>query len=144
MRYFQIFDKINSFLKNVSSVFDSKKARLHLWRAAEFAYICWLPFFLFRFEFQKKIQTSWRNYLTWTADWCEKHNTLDTHRLIIFLSAIAVMQVIFWIEISSALFLIAGIHSTTSPKGLWTTKWLFFIAHKCTLFIWWMRTYKTF
>ena len=36
---------------------------------------------------------------------------------IIFLSAIAVMKVIFWIKDNSALFLIAGIHSTANSKS---------------------------
>ena len=30
MRHFQIFNKIDSFLKDVSNVFDSKKGRLDL------------------------------------------------------------------------------------------------------------------
>ena len=30
MRHFQIFEKINGFLKNVSNVLDSKKDRLYL------------------------------------------------------------------------------------------------------------------
>ena len=37
--------------------------------------------------------------------------------LIIFLSAIAVMKVIFWIEDNSALYLIAGIHSAANSKS---------------------------
>ena len=30
MRHFQIFDKIDIFLKNVSNVLDSKNGRLHI------------------------------------------------------------------------------------------------------------------
>ena len=56
-------------------------------------------FFLFRCGFQEKIEPSWRNYLIWPAHWGGEHNTPDTqNRLIIFLSVIAVMQVIFWTE----------------------------------------------
>ena len=34
MRHFQIFDKIDSFLRNVSNVIDSIKDKLHLVRTA--------------------------------------------------------------------------------------------------------------
>ena len=34
MSHFQILDKTDSFLKNVSNVLDSKKGRLHLWGTA--------------------------------------------------------------------------------------------------------------
>ena len=37
--------------------------------------------------------------------------------LVILLSAIAVMQVIFWTEDNSASFLIAGIHATVNLKS---------------------------
>ena len=58
-----------------------------------------INFFLFRCGFQGKIEPSWRNYLIWTAHWGGEHNTPDTqNRPIIFLSVIAVMQVIFWTE----------------------------------------------
>ena len=61
----------------------------------------------------------WRNYLIWTGDWGGKHNTADTQNtLIIFLSAIAVIQVIFWTEDKSALFLIAGVYSPANSKSL--------------------------
>ena len=57
----------------------------------------WLAFFLFRCEFQKKIEPSWRNYLIWSADW--GGNTPDTQNtFIIFLSAIVVTRVIVWTE----------------------------------------------
>ena len=54
MRHFQIFDKMDSFLKNVSKI-----------RTAWFTYNCWLAFFFFRYGFQEKIQKSWRNCLIW-------------------------------------------------------------------------------
>ena len=60
-----------------------------------------LAFFLFRCGCKEKIGPSWRNYLIWTADWGGKHNTPDTqNKLIIFLSAIAVTQVIFWTKVN--------------------------------------------
>ena len=58
-----------------------------------------VSFFLFRCEFQEKIEPNWRNCLIWTADWGWEQNTPDTQNtLIIFLSAVAVIQVIFWTE----------------------------------------------
>ena len=39
---FRFFDKIDSFLKNVSTALDSKKGRLYLWRTASFTHNCWL------------------------------------------------------------------------------------------------------
>ena len=51
MCYFQILDKVGSFLKSVSNALDSKKGRLHLWRTGYFTYSCWLASFLFRCEF---------------------------------------------------------------------------------------------
>ena len=54
--------------------------------------------FFFRCGFQNRIEPSWRNYLTWTADRVGEHNTPDTQNiLIIFLSEIALMQ-IFWTD----------------------------------------------
>ena len=69
MRHLQIFDKIDSFLKNVSNVLDNKKVRLHLGRTAYTTCNCWLAFFLFRCRFQEKIEPSSRNCLIWIADW---------------------------------------------------------------------------
>ena len=95
MRLFQIFDKINSFLKNVSNDLIAKKVdcifplNLHLIIAERF--------FVFHYGFQEKLEA--RNYLIWTADWAGEHNNPDTENtLIIFLSAIAVMQLNFWTE----------------------------------------------
>ena len=34
LRYFKIFNDIDSFLKNVLNVLYSKKVRLHFWKAA--------------------------------------------------------------------------------------------------------------
>ena len=60
---------------------------------------CWLAFCLFLCEFQEKIETSWRNYLTWIADRGGEHNTPDTlNTLVNSLSAIAIMQEILWTE----------------------------------------------
>ena len=96
---FRIFHKIDSFLKNISHGFDSKKSRLHLWRTASFTYKCWYTFFLFCCGFQEKLEPCLLNYLIWTANWDGEHNNFNTQNtLIIFLSAIAVMQVIFWVE----------------------------------------------
>ena len=75
---FQIFDKIDSFLKHISNVLDSKKGRIYLWRTFLFTYNCWLTFFLFRCGFQEEIEPSWRNYLIWTTDRGGEHNILDT------------------------------------------------------------------
>ena len=87
MIHFQIFDKIDSFLKNISNVLDSKKARLHLWIIAWFTKYCWLAFFLFLSLSLTKIEPSWRNCLIWTVDWGGEHNTADTENaLIIFLT----------------------------------------------------------
>ena len=65
--HFQIFSKIDSFLKHVSKNFDSKKSTSHVlfffWRTTKFKCNCWLAFFLFRFEFLEKIDLSLRNYL---------------------------------------------------------------------------------
>ena len=48
--------------------------------------------------FQEKIEPSWRNYFIWTPDWGGEHSTQDTQNaLLIFLSAITVMQVTFWV-----------------------------------------------
>ena len=63
MGHFQIFSKIDSFLKHVSKNFDSKKSTSHLWRTTKFKCNCWLAFFLFRFEFLEKIDISLRNCL---------------------------------------------------------------------------------
>ena len=50
-------------------------------------------------ELQKENWAMLKNYFIWTAVWGGKHNTLDTQNtLIIFLSAFALMQVIFWTE----------------------------------------------
>ena len=55
--------------------------------------------FHFHCGFLEKIEPSWRNYFIWTANWDGEHNTLDTQNTLVFcLSAIAVMQVIFWTE----------------------------------------------
>ena len=69
MRHLQIFDKIDSFLKNVSNLLDNKKVRLHLGRTAYTTCNCWLAFFFFRCRFQEKIEPSSRNCLIWIADW---------------------------------------------------------------------------
>ena len=46
-----------------------------------------------------KLLANLLNYLIWTADWDGEPNTPDTkNTLIIFLSAITVIQVIFWTE----------------------------------------------
>ena len=119
MRHFQASNKIDSFLKNVSNVLDSKKCRLHLWKTTYFTYNCWLVYFLFRCGFHKKIEPSWRNDLIWTVDWGQEHNTWDAYnKLIISSSAIAVMQGFFDLKIISAFFLIIGIPSTTNSKSL--------------------------
>ena len=61
--------------------------------------IVFLTFLLFRCGFQEKIEPSRRNYLIWTADWGGVQNTPNRQNgLIIFLSAIALMQVISWTE----------------------------------------------
>ena len=75
-------------------------------------------FFLFCSGFQEKIDLSRRNYLIWIHLLIWMHlNTQNT--LIIFLSTIAVMQVIFWTEDNFCLIsYIAGIHSTENPKTL--------------------------
>ena len=58
--------------------------------------------FFFRCGFQEKIEPSWRKYLIWTAGWGGEHNAPDTQNtqntLIIFSSAFAGIQVIFWTE----------------------------------------------
>ena len=77
-------------------------------------YNCWLGFFLFLCRFQEKIEPSLGNKLISTADWGGEQNTSDTQNTLIFLSAIAVMQLIFWTEEISAFFLIAGILSTAN------------------------------
>ena len=101
MRHFQIFDKIDSFLKKCFKCPWQQKWYIHLWGTAECTYNCLLAFFLFRCGCKKKIGPSWRNYLIWTADWGGQHNTPDTqNKLNIFLSAIAVTQVIFWTKVN--------------------------------------------
>ena len=55
-----------------------------------------VSFFLFRCEFQEKIEPSWRNYLIRTADWGGQQNNSDTQNILIISSAIATMKVIYW------------------------------------------------
>ena len=56
-----------------------------------------VSFFSLPLWIQEKIEARWRNYLILTADVGEECNITDTQNaLIIFLSAIAVMQEIFW------------------------------------------------
>ena len=79
-----------------------------------------VSFFLFRRGFQEKIESSWRNYSTWGV---EEHNASDTQNTItIFLSEIAVLQVIFLTDIISALFVIVETHSDANSKSLQTSK----------------------
>ena len=62
-------------------------------------------FFLFRCGFQEKTEPSWRNYLIWTVEWGGEHNIPNTqNRLIIFLSAVEIMQVMFWTEYNFRFF----------------------------------------
>ena len=60
----------------------------------------------------------------WTADWEEEYNTPDKQNtIIIFLTTIAVMQVIFWSkDLISSLFLVAEIHSIKNSESLQTRK----------------------
>ena len=62
----------------------------------------WLAFFLFFCGFQQKIELSSKNFLIWTSEWGRaKHQKYcQKAALIIFLSAIAVMQVIFWNKVN--------------------------------------------
>ena len=77
-----------------------------------------VSFFSLPLWIQEKIEPRWRNYLILTADVGEECNITDTQNaLIIFLSAIAVMQVIFLTEDNFCFFLIAAIHSTVNSKG---------------------------
>ena len=77
----------------------AKKLDYIFWRLAKFTYNCWWAFLLFRCGVQEKIEPNWKNYLIWIVGWGRKPNTLDTQNtIIIFLSAIAVMLMIFWTE----------------------------------------------
>ena len=50
-------------------------------------------------SWRKESQAEENKYLIWTADWCGEHSTpRNTEYNYTFLSAIAVMQVIFWTE----------------------------------------------
>ena len=50
-------------------------------------------------SWRKESQAKENKYLIWTADWGGEHNTpRHTGYTLFFLSAIAVMQVIFWTE----------------------------------------------
>ena len=55
MCHFQTFNKIDSFLKNVSNILDEEPFNLHI--------IVGQLFFLFHWEFQEKIEPSSRNFL---------------------------------------------------------------------------------
>ena len=55
-----------------------------------FSLLLWIP---------GENRPSWRNYLIWTAEWGREHDVLDRQNTLnIFLSTIAVMQVIFRTE----------------------------------------------
>ena len=60
--------------------------------------------------------------------WSRVHNASDKQNtLSLFLSAIAVIQLIFWTVDN---FCFVGIHSTTNSKNLKTDKYLLFLAHQ--------------
>ena len=65
--------------------------------------------------FQDKIEPSWRNHLTWTADRGGEHNMPNKQNtFIIFLSIITVMQVIFWTE--DNFYFIPGCRNSLNSK----------------------------
>ena len=74
-----------------------------------------MSFFLFFCELQQKIETIWRNYLFELQNQAER-NTRSKPTAPHYSSATATMLVIFGRNVISALFQIAGIHSTTSLK----------------------------
>ena len=97
MRHFQIFDKIDSSLKYFSTVFDSKKGRLHLWRTSRNLHI------IFRWHFFLSLWIPVENWaklkklfnlngrLSWRAQY-------PRTTFIIFLSTIVLMKVNFWTQ----------------------------------------------
>ena len=94
-----------------------------------------VSFFLFCCGFQDKIEPSWRNHLTWTADRSGEHNMPNKQNtFIIFLSIITVMQVIFELKIIFTLFLAAGIHWTRNSKKLINEQILFIYSPSNVLF----------
>ena len=76
----------------------AKKGRLHLWGTVYFTFNCFpgYLFFLLPCEFQVKIKPSWENYLNRTAGlrWNTVTQIYTPH--LIFLSAVAVKQVMCW------------------------------------------------
>ena len=93
---------------------------------------CWLAFSVFHCGFLEKIEPHWWNYLVWTADWREEHNTPDTKStLIIFLSTIAVilwflnwrqLLLYFWLQEFISLFIAHSLCSSDKPpekKTFW-------------------------
>ena len=65
--HFQIFGKLDSFLKKVLNIFYSKKGRLNLIRTVYLSLVVFSVAFFFLFcRFHQKIEASWRNY--W-RDW---------------------------------------------------------------------------
>ena len=96
MRHFQIFDKIDSFLKNFLISLIGKK--VGYWRTAWFKYNCWLAFFLFCDRVKKLFNLN--SGLRWEAQY-PRYTGYTCYFLIsncsnIFSSAVVIMQVIFW------------------------------------------------
>ena len=102
-----MLDKIDSFLKNFQMSLAARKVD-YIFGESLNLHTIFVSFFSFLCGFQEKRESS----LRWGAQYPDTQNTL-----IIFLSAIALMQVIFLTEYISALYLIRGIHSTTNSKS---------------------------
>ena len=119
IRHFQIFNKIYSFLKNISNVPDSKKCKFHLWGTALFIYNCWLTFLSCVVNSRRKENQAEENrYLIWTADWSGEYNTpRDVECTDYFLFSNCSNESYFLNLNNSALFLIEGIHSTANSKS---------------------------
>ena len=125
----------------------AKKGRLHLWRTAKsLTYNCWLVCFLSRYGFQEKTEPSWRNYLIWAVVWSGEQNTPDTqNKLIISLSAVAVMPAISWTEDNLIVWLIYCRNSFSCKlKKLINKKITIFCNRSVILFIWQIHTDKAF
>ena len=115
------FDKIYSFLKKMSQISSTAKRVDYIFEEPlNLHIIVGSLFFLFRSVFREKIELSWRNYLNWPAEKGPAGRIISQiHRIYLHvLSAIAIMQVIFWTEDNSVLFLIAGIHSIANSKRM--------------------------
>ena len=95
MRHFQIVDKIDSFLRNVSDILWRKKGRLDLWKTAEFTYNYWLAIFFLPLSILGENRAKLKKLFNLNS---RQRSQNTQYPLIIFLSTSAVMQGIFWTE----------------------------------------------